>query len=306
MTRTAAAIVTLLLLSLGAPLAVRGSTPTSGAADYAQPGPHAVDVREVDIPRPGTNDRFGARLFVPVAVDEAAGSEASPIFAFGHGYLAPVDIYQSTLEHLASWGITVVAPRSGRSLTPSHASFGADLVAALDHVRVLSSGDDWTGLPVDGNARGVGGHSMGGGAAVLAARLDPGIRTVATLSAADTRPSAVVASESVEAPMLLVAGSEDRITPIDQHQRPIFEAAAGPAQLRIIEGGGHCGYLDQADLIGLVCGRASLAAEEQRAEGRAALSAWLRAQLMGDAEAQDQVEAGGPGLIIERKGGPAT
>ena len=51
--------------------------------------------------------------------------------------------------------------------------------------------------------------------------------------------------------MLLVAASEDRITPVDGHQRPIFEAANGPTQLRIIEGGGHCGYLDQADLIGL-------------------------------------------------------
>ena len=147
---------------------------------------------------------------------------------------------------------------------------------------------------------------MGGGAAVLAARLDPSIRTVATLSAADTRPSAVTAAEGVEAPMLLVAASEDRITPIDRHQRPIFEAAAGPAQLRVIEGGGHCGYLDQADLIGLVCGRASLSEEEQRAEGQAALSAWLRARLMDDAAARHYVEAGGPRLTIERRSEEAT
>jgi pimeloyl-ACP methyl ester carboxylesterase len=303
MTRAIGVIVTL-LLSLGAPPAIHGATPAGGEVDYAQRGPYAVDIREVTIPRPGTGERFGARLFLPVAVDET-GSEVSPIFAFGHGYLAPIDIYQSTLEHLASWGITVVAPRSGGGLVPSHEAFGADLVAALDHVSVAASEDDWPGLPVDGTSRSVGGHSMGGGAAVLAARLDPSIRTVATLSAADTRPSAVTAAEGVEAPMLLVAASEDRITPIDRHQRPIFEAAAGPAQLRVIEGGGHCGYLDQADLIGLVCGQASLAEEEQRAEGQAALSAWLRARLMDDAAARHYVEAGGPRLAIDCKGGDA-
>jgi pimeloyl-ACP methyl ester carboxylesterase len=304
MTR-AIGVVVALLLSLGAPPAIHGATPAGGEMDYAQRGPYAVDIREVTVPRPGTGERFEARLFLPLAVD-GAGNEVSPIFAFGHGYLAPIDIYQSTLEHLASWGITVVAPRSGSGLVPSHEAFGADLVAALDQIGAAASEEDWLGLPVDRTARSVGGHSMGGGAAVLAARLDPGIRTVATLSAADTRPSAVAAAEGVEASILLVAGSEDRITPVDRHQRPIFEAAAGPAQLRVIEGGGHCGYLDQADLIGLVCGRASLSEEEQRAEGQAALSAWLRARLMDDAAAQDYVEAGGPRLTIERRSEEAT
>jgi pimeloyl-ACP methyl ester carboxylesterase len=301
MTRTTGLIVALLLL-LAAPLAMLGATPAGGDPDYAAPGPYGVDVRDVHVARPGLSERFGARLFVPLPDGEAGGGETSPIFAFGHGFLAPVDVYSSTLEHLASWGITVVAPRSGGGLLASHDGFAADLVAALDHVATAASADDWHGLPVDGTARSVGGHSMGGGAAVLAASLDPGIRTLATLSAADTRPSAVLAAGAVEAPMLLVAASEDRITPLDAHQRPIFEAAAGPAQLRVIEGGGHCGYLDGADLIGLVCGRASLGEEEQRAEGRAALTAWLRAQLMGDPAARRYIQAAGPWLTIESKG----
>lgn len=85
--------------------------------------------------------------------------------------------------------------------------------------------------------------------------------------------------------MLLVAASEDRITPVERHQRPIFEAANGPTQLRVIEGGGHCGYLDQADLIGLICGRSTLDAVAQRTLGQAALTAWLRSEAMGDAAA---------------------
>ncbi len=257
------------------------------------------------MPRPGGKEAFDARLYVPQPPEnpEAGLVKGSPIYAFGHGYLSPIEPYGSTLEHLASWGITVVAPRSGAGLLPSHEAFGADLVAALDAVAVAAAADDWDGLPVDVTARAVGGHSMGGGAAVLAAAMDPSIRTVATLSAADTRPSAVEAARSVEAPMLLVGASEDRITPVDGHQRPMFEAASGPAQLRIIEGGGHCGYLDEADLIDLVCGRPSLDAAAQRALGRAALTAWLRSEAMGDAIASERAwQLDGAGGTVDIKG----
>ena len=272
---------------LAASVTMRGASQPSEAPDYADRGPYEVTIREISVPRPGEAEAFDARLFVPLPPETAAAGlgEGSAIYAFGHGYLSPIEPYQSTLEHLASWGITVVAPRSGSGLVPSHEAFGADLVAALDAVAVAAVADDWDGVPVDVTARAVGGHSMGGGAAVLAAAMDPSIRTVATLSAADTRPSAVEAAATVEVPMLLVAASEDRITPVERHQRPIFEAANGPTQLRIIEGGGHCGYLDEADLIGLICGRSTLDAVAQRTLGQAALTAWLRSEAMGDAAA---------------------
>jgi pimeloyl-ACP methyl ester carboxylesterase len=291
---------------MAASVTMRGASGPSEAPDYAERGPYEVAVREISVPRPGETEAFDAGLFVPLPPEIAAAGlgEGSAIYAFGHGYLSPIGPYESTLEHLASRGITVVAPRSGAGLRPSHEAFGADLVAALDAVAVAAAADDWEGVPVDVTARAVGGHSMGGGAAVLAAAMDPSIRTVATLSAADTRPSAVEAAATVEVPMLLVAASEDRITPVDGHQRPIFEAANGPTQLLIIEGGGHCGYLDQADLMGLICGRASLDAEAQRALGRAALTAWLRSEAMADETASERAwqPDGAGGTTVEIRG----
>ena len=295
-----------LVLLLVVPMPALAATPSAGVSDYAARGPYEVDVREIDVPRPGTTERFGANLYVPLPGPDAAADSAttSPLFAFGHGFLSPVGLYGSTLEHLASWGITVMAPRSAGGPQPDHAAFASDLLATLDHMAAEAGTDAWAGLPVDTGSRGVGGHSMGGGAAVLAAAQDPTIATVATLSAADTRPSAVSAAGRVQVPMLLLAGSEDRITPVDEHQRPIFEAAAGPAQLRTIEGGGHCGYLDRADLLGLVCGRASLPDEEQRALGLVALTAWLRAQLLGNPTAAEPAWNAGPDelVIIETRG----
>ncbi len=294
----AIALLTASITLLAAPVTMLGASEPSAPPDYSERGPYEVAVREISVPRPGEKEAFDARLYVPLPLENPRAGlvKWSPVYAFGHGYLSPIEPYGSTLEHLASWGITVVAPRSGAGLLPDHEAFGADLVAALDAVAAAAAADDWEGVPVDVAARAVGGHSMGGGAAVLAAAMDPSIRTVATLSAADTRPSAVEAAKSVVVPMLLVGASEDSITPVDRHQRPMFEAASGPAQLRIIEGGGHCGYLDQADLIGLVCGRPTLDAAAQRALGRAALTAWL----LG--EATD----GAAGTVVETKGPEAS
>ncbi len=289
---------------------MRGASLPWGTPDYSERGPYEVAVREISVPRPGAAETFEAGLFVPLPLETAEAEivERSAIYAFGHGYLSPIEPYRSTLEHIASWGIAVVAPRSGGGLVPSHAAFGADLVAALDAVAVAAAADDWEGLPVNASARAVGGHSMGGGAAVLAAATDAAIKTVATLSAADTRPSAVEAAATVKVPMLLVAASEDRITPVDEHQRPIFEAATGPAQLRLIEGGGHCGYLDRADLIGLICGRQTLDQDAQRALGRAALTAWLRGELMDDAAASEQAwpPDSADGTSVEARGREST
>ena len=309
---------TLLTTSLlvGGMAALAGTATAQGTETEDEPpnlaarGPYAVETSELRVSRGHTGDTFDARLFMPAAPQAGtlAPDSRSALYAFGHGYLAPVGPYESTLEHLASWGITVVAPRSGRELLPSHERFAADLLASLEAAGTAAAADDWAGLPVDPAARGVGGHSMGGGAAILAAAQDPTIRTVATLTAADTRPSSVAAARELDVPLLLVAASEDRITPVDRHQRPMFEAAGGPVQLRIIEGGGHCGFLDQADLIGLVCGRPSLDAETQRAYGRATLTAWLRGQLMDDTEAAArawQPESAGGDSVETRGHAPA-
>jgi pimeloyl-ACP methyl ester carboxylesterase len=289
-------LATALLLGSSASMAWAASArATDASADYSATGPYQVETREISVPRSGADVPFDARLFIPVPTEaEPARDKRSALFAFGHGYLSPIEPYESTLRHLASWGITVVAPRSGSELFPSHERFATDLLAALDAVATAAAKDDWPGLSVDPEARTVGGHSMGGGAAILAAEIDPTVRTVATLTAAETRPSAVEAAKEVEVPVLLMAGSDDRIAPVERHQRPIFEAVGGPAQLRIIEGGGHCGFLDQADAIDLVCGRSTLDAEIQRTYVQALLTAWIRGAVMDDAAAASRVSREDP------------
>ena len=260
------------------------------AVAMADPGPYEVLTSEVSVPRTrGGEGSFEARLYVPLPRQPGTSEPPSPVLAFGHGYQARVDYYESTLAHLASWGIVVIAPRSAGELFPDHAAFADDLLSALDWV-VSEAGPesrDWPGGPVDPQALGLSGHSMGGGAALLAAARDPAIRAVATLAAAESDPSAIDAAAGVVAPVLFVAAADDAITPLTEHQRPMFEAkATGPAQLRTIVGASHCGFLDlETALLSLVCDEAAIGPDEQRRVTRAVLAAWLRYELAGDASA---------------------
>jgi predicted dienelactone hydrolase len=272
-------------LASPSPAEAAGASPLPMAA-LAEPGPFQVASLEVQVPRTrGGQGTFAARVFVPVPGDGDGSVTGAPVLAFGHGYLADVDWYASTLEHLASWGTVVIAPRSAGGPFPDHAAFAADLLSALDWVVAApASGGDWPGGAVDPSARAIGGHSMGGGAAILAAAADPQIRAVATLAAAETRPSAIAAAGDVRAPVLFLAAGDDGITPVEDHQRPMFEAkTTGAAQLRTIVGASHCGFLDQEPLIlRLACDRGSMDPDAQRAVTRAVLTAWLGLELAGD------------------------
>ena len=268
-------------------LAPSGQALAEEAAALSGPGPSQVTRMEVQVPRTrGGEGSFGARVFVPLPT-EGATEAPSPVVAFGHGYLADVGWYESTLAHLASWGIVVIAPRSAGELFPDHAAFAGDLLSALDWVveQAGRPGSDWPGGPVDPKALGLSGHSMGGGAALLAAARDPAIRAVATLAASESDPSAIEAAADISAPVLFLAAGDDAITPVAEHQRPMFEAkSSGPAELRTILGASHCGFLDRETLLlSLVCDEAAIGPDEQRRLTRAVLTAWLRYELAGDA-----------------------
>ena len=184
-------------------------------------------------------------------------------------------------------GHRVIAPRSAGESAP-----GPRRLRRRPAVRLgLGRGEagpgnrDWPSGPIDPEALGLSGHSMGGGAPLLAAARDPAIRAVATLAAAESDPSAIDAASRVVAPVLFVAAADDAITPLTEHQRPMFEAkATGPAQLRTIVGASHCGFLDlETALLSLVCDDAAIGPDEQRRVTRAVLAAWLRYELAGDA-----------------------
>jgi len=243
--RSALTILLTALLLCASGAAARGRQPT----DPADPGPFAVGFRLIGV-SPDGGLPFTAWLFYPATSNgygralDATGAPY-PAVAFGHAYLAPPLLYAATARHLASWGYAVVLPRTGVQLVPYIPAFAGDLTEALDELeRRDSEPRSFLFGAIDVTSRGLAGHSMGGGAAILAAAGDPRVRALVGFSPSETfwPVSAVERISAVEAAVVLLAGTADVITPPEVHQRPMFENAAAPRILATLDGGGHCAY----------------------------------------------------------------
>jgi predicted dienelactone hydrolase len=259
-------------------------------ADDSLPGPFAVSQRTVTVTR-ANNTTFTAQIRYPATSSAAsapfdAGAAPAPAVSFGHGFLTSVDLYDSTMDHLASHGYIVIATTSGGELFPNHANYALDMRQCLTWLEQQDAlKTSWLSAKVDENAFAISGHSMGGGASALAAAADTRIKCMVTLAAAETNPSSSAASVSIQRPSCFIVGSQDTIvapaTTLSQ-----FNACDAPRQFVTIAGGSHCGFVDSA-FFG--CDSGSLSRAEQLAKTRALMLGFLDTHLRGDAGAFDLV-----------------
>lgn len=213
-----------------------------------------------------------------------------PVIVIGHGFVMGTDAYTYLWQHYAPLGYIVALPSTEAGFAPDHEAFGldiafvaSDLVAAND---VPSSPFYQHVLP----KAALMGHSMGGGAAFLGAAGNADIATLVTLAPAETDPSAVAAAPSVLVPTLVFSASEDCVTPIADHQGPMYEALTAPCKAFVnITGGGHCYFGDDSFTCSfgeLTCGPdLTITREEQHAVVTDMTDLWLRLHVRDEAEA---------------------
>ncbi|MGZ3142183.1 dienelactone hydrolase family protein [Lentzea chajnantorensis] len=254
----------------------------------SRPGPHPVLRGDL------------ALVGLPGVVFTPATGLGLPAVAFGHGWMQPVRRYHGLLRHLASWGVVAAAPAVERGPLLSARVLSANLLTTLDictGVR-LGTGD----ISVDPTRLALAGHSMGGGAAVLAASSSPKVRAVVTLAATETRPSALDAARSVSAPGLHLAAGEDRIAPPVGHSEAIATAWGGPVQLRLLPKASHLGFTEGRHWSELMLdGRGERGAQKI---GRAFVAAFLLRVLLGE-RAYDSLldeDSKGAELVLQREG----
>jgi hypothetical protein len=85
------------------------------------------------------------------------------------------------------------------------------------------------------------GHSMGGGATILAGDGNTSVETIIGLAPAETTPSAIAASSNVTVPAIIFSGSQDGVTPPNDNHLPIYNGLASSCKSFVsIIGGGHC------------------------------------------------------------------
>lgn len=293
-----AAVLLALMIALAAAAAVGAAdsaesrpndlTGLPAVADLSDPGPYQPAWQAIDLP--GGVD---AKIYYPAT---SAGQNGAydgsgapyPVIAYGHGFLQHPDRYKATLDHLATYGYFVIAPESELGLLPSHQGLADDMNSVFDYMEAQNAeSTSWLFNQVDVGAYGLSGHSMGGGASILAAAGNPDVRAVVNMAAAETSPSAINQMPAVDAPILLLAGSQDGITPVAQHQQPMYDNGVAPRQLAVITGGYHCGF--QSDPFFLFCDSGSISLQEQLAITHRRTTAFFNLYLKEDMTAWQAV-----------------
>jgi hypothetical protein len=89
------------------------------------------------------------------------------------------------------------------------------------------------------------GHSMGGGASFLGAANNSNIQALVNFAPAETDPSAIAAAANVTVPTMVIAGANDCVTPIPEHQGPMYAALTTPCRAFVnITGASHCQFAE--------------------------------------------------------------
>lgn len=180
----------------------------------------------------------------PIAGENVTVSNGQwPIIVFGHGFAMNWDAYSNIWSALVPYGYIMAFPRTESSLfpSPSHGDFGQDI--SLIAQKLTEEGQNSASIfytKVSDYACAMG-HSMGGGAAVLAASQGTIFDCYVGLAPAETNPSAIAAASNLNLPSLILSGSNDGVTPPSQHHLPIFNAIPHDCKsFANLIGGGHC------------------------------------------------------------------
>jgi hypothetical protein len=241
------------------------------------------------------NRRIPVELFYPEhRLDADSGSidavtERFPVICFAHGYLLSGKSYQHLVDILVPEGFIMACLSSGDGLFPSHRRLGEDLRFVSEEAGKLDTDPDSPLFCRVDTLRCLMGHSMGGGAAFLAAAGNPSVHALVALAPFDTRISAIDAASSTAMPTLIFSGTYDCITPPEEHHLPMYEASASSDRtIILIERGTHCNMgvsFDKCE-VGERMARCEpgISGEEQLAILARYMVPWLKYFLKGDEE----------------------
>lgn len=172
----------------------------------------------------------------------AVASGQFPVIVFGHGFAMSYDAYMNFVDSLVPHGYIFCHPTTESGLSPNHNTFGLDLRFLNSEINLKGQGDPTFFLyQKTSGTSAIMGHSMGGGAAFLAAENNTNLTTLVTFAPAETTVSAISAANNVSVPALVFIGENDGVTPPASHQIPMYNnLPPGCKGYVTILGGGHC------------------------------------------------------------------
>ncbi len=194
----------------------------------------------------GPGRQIQTEIYYPAAAageNVAVANGQFPIIVFGHGFAMNWDAYSNIWNQLVPLGYIMAFPRTEGGLfpAPSHGDFGQDIALVAQK---MTTAAQTTGSLFEGKLTEYAcamGHSMGGGAAVLAASQNNIFDCYLGLAPAETNPSAIAAAANLQVPSLILSGTNDGVTPPSQHHLPIYDAIPHECKsFSSLIGGGHC------------------------------------------------------------------
>jgi predicted dienelactone hydrolase len=208
-----------------------------------------------------------------------------PLLCFGHGFVMKAEAYNNIRDIVVPEGFIIAFPKTERGMHPSHPDLAKDLSFVIHELQQMGQKAGSLFFDRIGSINCAMGHSMGGGAAVVAAQMDPAINAIALFSPYDIKPSAIAAAESVSIPALIFAGDNDCVTPPVTNQIPLYKALkSNDKTLIIIKGGDHCQMADSNFLCNsaeATCRKKKSITETQQHEIiRRYLLPWLKSRMM--------------------------
>ena len=216
-----------------------------------------------------------------------ANNDKFPVLSFGHGFVMTWDAYQNIWDALVPEGFIIAFPKTETGFAPSHTEFGKDIAFVISELNKLGQNNSSLFYNRIDSMNCVMGHSMGGGAAFLAAQFSSSVKTLATLAPAETNPSAIQAATSLSIPSLILAGGNDCVTPPPANQIPMYDSLQSICKTFLsINGGSHCQMADNNFLCSFgeaTCTpQPSITRAEQHIVINRYLLPWLNYELKGN------------------------
>lgn len=293
-----------------------GTVPTTRLAGVDGLGPYATDSAVYALPTvPGGLAPNSTRVYFPTSGGGALpAAETFPPVVFVHGFSASASNYGSFGTHLASWGFVVlIGDHTDPLFLPDNEK---EVKTALGYVDWLAAENASASSRFFGKLQttnfGILGHSLGGGAAVVAAaRTASAGRVKAAVGLAPAALSTGLGGSAIRPdattgfwpPTLVLTGTQDQIVaPATSKASYYAPAPAGRFFLRM-KGFCHTGFGDNIPLGDYNASTCVTGAEQLR-HTRQYLVPWFLWHLKADSRVKDYVDGSfsAEDLSVDEKG----
>lgn len=225
-----------------------------GLAAIAYSQNHAIGHTTIMFEDPERNNRqIETEIYYPATSagdDTPAVNDEFPVIVFGHGFVMAWSAYENLWTEFVPRGYIMAFPRTeGNIVSTDHQQFGWDLEFLVTAMQQQGSVQNSVLYNRVAPETALMGHSMGGGAAFLAADSlcnngNQNLKTLIGLAPAESNSngvSSISSASEVTVPSFILSGVQDGVTPPADHHIPMYNNLASECKTILhITGGAHC------------------------------------------------------------------